>query len=73
METSNSSDDGCMEVWQVKVRHGDERSLRAPAKKGSMEGAAACNLKCEHNVLDKKKVKSAPVLTAQKVFLIVFT
>ena len=45
VETSNSSDDGCTEVWQVKVRQGDERSLQAPAKKGSMEGAATCNWK----------------------------
>ena len=57
METSNSSDDGCTEVWQVKFRHGGERSLQAPAKKGSLEGTATCNLEGEHNVLDKKKVK----------------
>ena len=41
----------------MKVRHGGERSLRAPAKKGSLEGAATCNLGGEHSVLDKKKVK----------------
>jgi len=41
----------------VKVGHGGEKSLRAPAKKGSLEGAATCNLEVEHSVLDKKKVK----------------
>ena len=44
VETSNSSDDGCKKVWQVKVGHGGERSLRAPAKKGSLEDTATCNL-----------------------------
>ena len=57
METSSSSDDGCTKVWKVKVRHGGEKSLRAPAKKRSLEGAANCNLEGEHSVLDKKKVK----------------
>ena len=57
VETSSSLDDGCTEVWQVKVGQGDERSLQAPAKKGSLEGAATCNLELsEHDVLDKKKV-----------------
>ena len=37
METSNSSYDDCTEVWQVKVGHRGERSLQAPAKKGSLE------------------------------------
>ena len=41
----------------MKVGHGGEKSLRAPAKKRSLEGAATCNLESEHNVLDKKKVK----------------
>ena len=41
----------------MKVGHGDEKSLRAPTKKGSLEGASTCNLKGEHSVLDKKKVK----------------
>ena len=71
-ETSSSSDDGCIKLWQVKVGQGDERSLQAHAKKGSLEGAATCNLEGEHSVLDKK-VKFSTVLTAQKVFLIVFT
>ena len=31
--------------------------MQAPAKKGSLEGAATCNLEGEHSVLDKKKVK----------------
>ena len=34
-----------------------KRFLQAPAKKGSLEGAATCNLEGEHSVLDKKKVK----------------
>ena len=41
----------------MKVGHGGEKSLQAPAKKGSLEGAATCNLVGEHSVLDKKKVK----------------
>jgi len=41
----------------MKVGHGGEKSLQAPAKKGSLEGAASCNLVGEHGVLDKKKVK----------------
>ena len=41
----------------MKVRHGGEKSLQAPAKKGSSEGAATCNLVGENGVLDKKKVK----------------
>ena len=40
VETSSSSDDGCTKVWQMKVGQGDERSLQAPTKKGSLEGAA---------------------------------
>ena len=73
VETFSFSDDDCTKVWQVKIGHGGEKSLQAPIKKGSLEGAATCNLEGEHNVLNKKKVKSAPVLTTQKVFLIVFT
>ena len=57
VETSSYSDDGCTKVWQVKVGHGGEKSLQAPAKKGSLEGAATCNLEGEHSVLDKKKMK----------------
>ena len=41
----------------MKVEHGGEKTLQAPAKKESLEGAATCNLEGEHNVLDKKKVK----------------
>ena len=41
----------------MKVRNGGDKSLRAPAKKGSLEGAATCNLEGEHSVLNKKKVK----------------
>ena len=57
VETSTSSDNGCTKVWQIKVRHGCEKSLQALAKKGSLEGAATFNLVGEHGVLDKKKVK----------------
>jgi len=57
VETSSSSDDDCTKVWQVNVGHGGEKSLQAPAKKGSLGGAATCNLEGEHSVLDKKKVK----------------
>ena len=41
----------------MKVGHRGEKSLQAPAKKGSLEGTATCNLEGEHSVLDKKKVK----------------
>jgi len=41
----------------MKVGHGGEKSLQAPAKKGLLEGVAACNLVGEHIILDKKKVK----------------
>ena len=47
VETSSSSDDGCTKVWQMKIGHGGEKSLKAPAKKGSLEGAATCNLEGE--------------------------
>ena len=30
--------------------------MQAPGKKGSLEGAATCNLVGEHGILDKKKV-----------------
>ena len=40
-----------------EVGHGGERSLQAPVKKGSLEGAATYNLEGEHSVLNKKKVK----------------
>jgi len=36
VETSSSSDDGCTQVWQMKVRQGGEKSLQALAKKGSV-------------------------------------
>ena len=39
----------------MKVGHGGERSLRAPAKKESLEGAATCNLKGEHSVLGQEE------------------
>ena len=52
-----SSDDVCTQVWQIRVGHEGEKSLQAPAKKGSLKGAATCNLVGKHSVLDKKKVK----------------
>ena len=41
----------------MRVGLGGEKSLQDQAKKGSLEGAATCNLEGEHSVLDKKKVK----------------
>ena len=41
----------------MRVGHGGEKSLQAPAKKGSLEGAATCNMVGEDSVLDKNKVK----------------
>ena len=38
-------------------RHGGEKFLQSPAKKGSLEGAATYNLVGEYSVLDKKKMK----------------
>ena len=74
VEISIPSDDVCTQVWQMRVRHGGEKSLQAPAKKGSLEGASTCNLELdEHGVLDKKKVNSVPLLITLKVFFIVFT
>jgi len=44
------------------VGHGGEKSLQAPAKKGSLEGASICNIELgEHGVLDKKKVKFSTI------------
>ena len=58
VETSIALDDVCTQAWHVRLRHGGEKSLQAPAKKGSLEGASTCNLKLgEHGVLNKKKVK----------------
>ena len=44
VETSISSDNVCMQIWQIKVGYGGEKSLQAPAKKGSLKSAATCNL-----------------------------
>jgi len=43
----------------MRLGHRGEKSLQAPAKKGSLEGASTCNIElCGHDVLDKKtKVK----------------
>ena len=58
VETSTTSDGGCTQLWQMRVRHGGEKSLQDLTKKGSLEGASTCNLELgEHDVLDKKKVK----------------
>ena len=58
VETSISSDDVYTYVWQMRLGHGGEKSLQAPAKKGLLEGASTCNLKLgEYGILDKKKVK----------------
>jgi len=58
VETSITSDDICTQVWQMRLGHGREKSLQAPAKKGLLKGASICNLKLgEYDVLDKKKMK----------------
>ena len=57
----------------MKVRHEGERSLQAPAKKGSLEGVATCNLVGEHGVLDKKKVKFSTSTHRSEGLLVVFT
>jgi len=42
----------------MRLKHGGEKSLQAPAKKGSLEGASTCSMELgEHGILDKKKVK----------------
>ena len=53
----------------MKVEHGGEKSLQAPAKKGSLEGTATCNLMGEHGVLDKKKVKFSTITHRSKSLL----
>ena len=55
VETSSSSDDGCTKIGQVKVGHEGEKSLQAPAKKGSLEGAATYNLVGEHDVWIRRR------------------
>ena len=73
VETSISSDKVYIQVWQMRVGHGGEKSLQAPAKKGSLEGAATCNLEGEHSVLDKKKVKFSTSTHRSEGLLIVFS
>ena len=74
VETSIFLDDVCIKVWQMRLGHGGEKSLQAPAKKGTLKDASTCNIEwSEHGVLDKKKVKFSPLLTTLKVFMIVFT
>ena len=42
----------------MRVGHGGEKSLQAPAKKESLKVASTCNMELgEHGILDKKKVK----------------
>ena len=73
METSISSDDIFTQVWQMRLEHRAEKSLQAPVKKESLEGASTCNMELgEYDVLDKKKVKFSTLLITLKVFLIVF-
>ena len=57
--TSISSDDVYMHVWHMRPGHTGEKSLQAPAKKGSLEGVSTCNMKLGgHGILDKMiKVK----------------
>jgi len=58
----------------MKDRHGGEKSLQAPAKKGSLEGASSCNMKLgEHGVLDKKKVKFSTITHHYEGLLDCFT
>ena len=59
METFISLDDIFTQVWHMRLKHGGKKSLQAPAKKGSLEGAYTCNIEFGgHSVLDKKtKVK----------------
>ena len=60
VETSIYSEDVFAQVCQMSLRHRGEKSLQAPAKNGSLEGASTCNMELgEHDVLDKKKVKSS--------------
>ena len=62
VEISISLDDVCTQVWQMRLEHGGEKSLQAPAKKGSLEGASTYNKELsEHRVLDKKKVKFSTI------------
>ena len=54
----------------MRVGHGGGKSLQAPAKKGSLEGVATCNLELgEHDVLDKKKVKFSTPIHHSESFL----
>ena len=58
VKTFICSDDVCTQVWQMRLRHEGEKSLQAPAKKGSLESASTCNMKLgKHDVLYKKEVK----------------
>ena len=67
--------DDSTRLWQMRFRYTGEKSLQSLVKQGSVEGACTCNLELGgHNILDKMmKWNSTPQLTAQKVFLIVFT
>ena len=57
----------------MRLEHGGEKSLQAPAKKGSLEGASTCNMELgEHGVLDKK-VKFSTTTHHSEGLLIVFT
>ena len=52
----------------MRLGYGGEQSLQAAAKKRSLEGASTCNLELgEHDVLDKKKVKSNTTNAYKKI------
>ena len=58
----------------MRVGHRGEKSLQAPAKKGSLEGASTCNMKLgKYNVLNKKKVKFSITTHQSEGLLDVFT
>jgi len=56
---SISSDGDCTQVWHMRLEYTGEKSLQAPTKKRSLEGASTCNMELGgHGVLDKRtKVK----------------
>jgi len=54
----------------MRLEHGGEKSLQAPTKKGSLEGASNCNLELgEHDILDKKKLKFNTIAHQSEGFL----
>ena len=58
METSIASDDIFIQVWQMRLGHGGEKSLQAPAKKELLEGASTCNMELgEHDILEEGEIQ----------------